>query len=101
MLACVSWIIERRLRSVGRKLSTARDDLAIAGEQLLHLADEADDAHTRSIVSDGGSAGIDYIASQRHTDAMARHRDELIATIARLESTQDDLLDQLNQRRST
>lgn len=101
MLTGVSWIIERRLRSVGRKLSQAREDLEIAKEQFLHLADEADDDRTRSIVSDGGSAGVDWAASQRHSDAMARHRDELVATIARLESTQDDLLDQLNQRGST
>ena len=102
MLADVSWFTERRLRSVGQKLARAREELAIADEQLLHLSDESDDAHIRSLVSDGGSAGLDHIEAQRHADAMARHRRDLVDTIARLEATQDELLDQLvADRKST
>lgn len=33
--------------------------------------------------------------AQRHADAMARHRAELVAAIERLEATQDELLDRL------
>ena len=58
------------------------------------------DAQVRSVVSEGGSAGLDYNEAQRHSDAMARHRSDLVDTIARLEATQDELLDQLVAKRS-
>jgi hypothetical protein len=92
-------MIERRLRGVTRRLQRARDDLSIAEEQLLHFADESDDAHIRALVADDAGAVVDHTDAQRHTDAMARHRRELVETIARLEATQDDLLDQLTARR--
>jgi len=94
-------MIERRLRSVGGKLARARADLDVAQEQLVHFADESDDASIRALVSDGGSAGLEATEAQRHTAAMTRHRDELVQTIARLEATQDELLDRLNERRSS
>lgn len=100
MLAGVSWLIERRLKGVGQKLSRAREELAIAEEQLVYLADDAADAQVRSVVAEGGSAGLDYNEAQRHSDAMARHRRDLVDTIARLEATQDELLDQLVAKRA-
>ena len=39
-------------------------------------------------ITDSGGA-------DRHARAMARHRDEVVAEIARLEATQDELLDRL------
>jgi hypothetical protein len=44
--------IERRLRSVSERLRSARDDLGVTEEQLVQLADEADDARLRSLVSE-------------------------------------------------
>ena len=35
--------IERRLRTISKQLRSARDDLAVTEEQLIQLADEADD----------------------------------------------------------
>lgn len=97
----VSWLIERRLKGVTQKLRRAREDLAVADEQLLHFAEESDDARLRSIVSDDRTAGADASDAQRHTDAMRRHRADLVETIERLERTQDELLDQLSARRSS
>ena len=96
----MSWLIERRLRGVGQRLQRAREDLAVTEEQLVQFLDEADDAHVRSLVADDRSAGLDYTEAQRHSDAMQRHRRDLVDTIAKLEATQDDLLDQLTARRS-
>ncbi|HNI35271.1 MAG TPA: hypothetical protein PLV93_07715 [Microthrixaceae bacterium] len=94
----MSWLIERRLRSVGRRLAQAREELAIAEEQLVHFADEASDAELRSIVSEAPGEALDGRSARRHSDAMARHRDELRERITRLETAQDLLLDQLSAR---
>ncbi|HAN26112.1 MAG TPA: hypothetical protein DCP95_16320, partial [Microbacterium ginsengisoli] len=44
--------IERRLRTISKQLRSARDDLAVTEEQLIQLADEADDARLRALVSE-------------------------------------------------
>lgn len=91
--------LERRLRGVGRRLEQARQDLAVTDEQLIQLADESADASLRAIVSDDLAAGAVSTDAARHRDAMARHRGDLVETIARLETQQDELLDQLSARR--
>ena len=45
-------MVERRLIEIGDRLKALRDELAIADEQLAHLADEAEDARLRSLVSE-------------------------------------------------
>ncbi|HPB45213.1 MAG: hypothetical protein M9952_12530 [Microthrixaceae bacterium] len=96
----MSWFVERRLRSVAQNLRSARDDLAVTDEQLDQLVDEAEDAALRSIVSDDRSAVLDSNDAIRHRDALVRHRQGLVDKIASLEARQDELLDEMNQRRS-
>src|SRR3954470_15194651 len=91
----VSPLIERRLIEVGDRLRGLREDLRVADEQLAQLAEEADDTRLRSLVSETPLAERDHRDAQRHADAMARHRQELATEIARLERTQDELLDRL------
>jgi hypothetical protein len=88
-------LVERRLAEVSTRLRQLRDDLAVSDEQLSHLADAADDARLRSLVSETPLADREHHDAQRHAEAMQRHRAELLAGIARLEQTQDDLLDRL------
>lgn len=88
-------LVERRLSEVATRLRQLRDDLAVSDEQLAHLAEAADDARLRSLVSETPLADRDHHDAQRHADAMQRHRADLLASIARLEQTQDDLLDRL------
>jgi chromosome segregation ATPase len=88
-------MIERRLVEVGDRLKQLRDDVRVAEEQLAHFAADADDARLRSLVSETALAEREHRDAQRHADAMQRHRDELAAEIAALETQQDDLLDQL------
>ncbi len=66
--------VERRLTEVGRRLRELRDDLRVADEQLLHLADAADDARLRSLVSETPGSGREHVEAQRHADAMRSHR---------------------------
>lgn len=72
-----------------------RDDLRISEEQLAHLAEAADDARLRSLVSETPLADREHHDAQRHADAMQRHRADLLEGIAGLEKTQDELLDRL------
>lgn len=85
--------VERRLSQVSDRLRQLRDELAVSAEQLDHLADAADDARLRSLVSETPVADHDHRQAERHAEAMRRHRAKVEAEIAQLERDQDALLD--------
>src|SRR3954447_25294284 len=88
-------LIERRLFEVAERMRALRDELRVADEQLAALADAADDARLRALVSETPLAGREHTEAQRHADAMARHRADVVAAIEKLEIRQDELLDRL------
>jgi len=88
-------LVERRLREVAGRLGQLREELAVSAEQLAHLADAADDARLRALVSETPISDRDHRQAERHADAMRRHRAAVTDEIARLEQEQDDLLDRL------
>lgn len=83
------------MRDVHARLVKTRQELAVLDEQFMHLADAADDARLRSLVSETPMAAHDFSDAQRHVDAAERARLVLRDTIRTLESRQDELLDQL------
>lgn len=93
-------IVERRLRDVGTRLKRLREELVVTDEQLLQLADEADDARIRSLVSETPSSTRDHSEAAGHADAMRRHRMAVVDEIARLEQAQDELLDRFQAGRA-
>jgi len=95
----VSFLLERRLRVIGRRLASLREELTLADEQLAHLADLTDDSRIRAMVSETPLADVEHREAERTSSAMARHRIDLIESIQRLEREQDDLLDKLSARR--
>jgi hypothetical protein len=92
-------LVERRLIDVGDRLKRLRQELAVANEQLLHFADEADDARLRALVSETPVSEREFRDAQRHAELVRRSRDEMLAEIASLEKSQDDLLDRLTKER--
>jgi uncharacterized protein (DUF3084 family) len=88
-------LLERRLDDVSSRLRALREELGVAEEQLAALAEEADEARLRALVSETPLAEREHEEAQRHADAMARHRDGLVRELADLERSQDDLLDRL------
>ena len=88
-------LVERRLSELGTRLRQLREELAVSEEQLGPLAEAADDARLRSLVSETPVADREHHDAQRHADAMQRHRADVLGQIARLEQTQDELLDRL------
>jgi hypothetical protein len=92
-------LLERRLRSIGRRIAQVREEIAVADEQLEHFTTDADDARIRALVSETPISDVEHRQAERHAAAMARHREELIETIARLEREQDELLDKISARK--
>ncbi len=88
-------LIERRLTEVHRRLQRAREELAVIDEQLAALAEAADEARLRALVSETPVAEVEHRDAQRHADAMARSRAAVLQSIAELERAQDELLDRL------
>ena len=88
-------LIERKLADVSERLKRLRGELQVADEQLAFFAEAADDARLRALVSETPLATHDHDEAQRHADAMARHRADVLASIRELERSQDELLDRL------
>lgn len=88
-------LIERRLTDLSQRLKRARQDLAVMDEQLTVMVEAADEARLRALVSETPVATKEYQQAQRHADAMERSRRTLLATIAELRKSQDELLDRL------
>jgi hypothetical protein len=88
-------LIERRLREGSSRLKRAREELALIDEQLAVMADAADEARLRALVSETPLANREYHDAQRHADAMERSRRVVLASIAELQESQDQLLDRL------
>jgi hypothetical protein len=88
-------LLERKLSRGVTLLKELREELGVVDEQLACLGEAADDARLRALVSETPVAGQEYHEAQRHADAMAGHRAELLARIERLERAQDELLDRL------
>ena len=80
---------------VNRRLKQAREDLTVLEEQLAVLAEAADEARVRALVSETPLAEHEHREAQKHADAMARSRAAALAGIAELERTLDELLDRL------
>ncbi|MEQ8716100.1 MAG: hypothetical protein RIE08_00670 [Acidimicrobiales bacterium] len=88
-------LIERRLVEVTGRLKRLREELSVAAEQLARLADDADDARLRALVSETPLADRDHRDADRHAEAMRRHHAAVVAEIRELERSQDELLDRL------
>ncbi|MBV9412162.1 MAG: hypothetical protein JO148_11240 [Acidimicrobiia bacterium] len=89
------WLVERRLSDVSARLKRLRADLQVIDEQMLFFADTADEMRMRALVSETPLADKEHHDAQKHADAMAKERENVVASIAELEKAQDELLDKL------
>ncbi|MFZ2055791.1 MAG: hypothetical protein WAV54_00070 [Acidimicrobiales bacterium] len=87
--------VERRLLEVHARLVRARQELAVAEEQLDIFLETADEARIRSLVSETPLADRDWQDAQRHAEVMSRGRDTARARVTELERVQDELLGKL------
>lgn len=89
-------MIERRLLDVSERLRRVRAELSVSEEQAHFLAEEAEDARLRALVSETPLAEKEEREAQRHAETLARHRDSLRRTIVELEDEQNALLDRMS-----
>jgi hypothetical protein len=89
------WLVEKQLSASAERLRNLRSELAVIDEQLAALADAADESRLRALVSETPLADREHSEARKHADAMAVHRQQVVASIAKLERSQDELLDRL------
>jgi hypothetical protein len=87
--------VERKLRKSTDRLRELRSELQVIDEQLAHLAEDAEDKRLRAMVADNPAAVVEDREARGHSEAMADHRRHVLDRISALESSQDDLLDEL------
>jgi len=80
---------------VSARLKRLRADLQVIDEQMLFFADAADETRLRALMSETPLADKEHHDAQKHADAMAKERANVVASIAELEKAQDELLDKL------
>lgn len=76
-------------------LVRARQELAVAEEQLDVFLETAEETRIRALVSETPLADRDWQDAQRHAKAMVRARDTASARVVELERAQDELLGKL------
>ncbi len=89
--------IERKLTAVSDELRILRSELTVLDEQLQHFVDEADDARLRSLVSETPLAAGEHREAAKAVAGIRRDREARMKKLAKLETKQDDLLDELTQ----
>ena len=89
------WLVEKQLSASAERLRSLRSELSVIDEQLAALADAADESRLRALVSETPLAGREHAEARKHAGAMALHRQQVVASITRLEQSQDQLLDRL------
>lgn len=89
------FLVERRILEVSKRLRKAREELAVADEQLGALNEVADEARIRSLVSETPLATRESQEAQRNAEAMQGARESIVSQVKRLEAELDELLDKL------
>ncbi len=89
------WLVERKLSEAAERLRQLRAELGVVDEQLVFLVDAADETRLRAMVSETPMADKEHRDTQKHADAMSRHRAQLVSQIAELQRSQDELLERL------
>ncbi len=80
---------------LSKRLRRAREELAVVDEQYRALAEAADSARVRALVSETPLAARESNEAQRHAQAMGAARDNLAHQVKRMEAEVDELLDKL------
>jgi hypothetical protein len=94
-----AWLVQRRLTQNSTRLKSLRVELAQIDEQLEVFAGDADEQAIRALVSETPGAAHEATDARKHADAMRRHRQHVVDSIAELERRQDELLDKLTAQR--
>lgn len=87
--------IERKLVETSSEIKRIQLELVVIDEQLAHFVDSADDARLRALVSETPLSSKEHRDAERTVSALRGDRESWALRCAKLESRQDELLDQL------
>lgn len=87
--------IQKGLSEVRELLAKAREELRIAEEQLLHVAETLDEAKTRSLVAETPLADREHQEAQGDYERALKARNLAVKEIEELQAEQDRLLDKM------
>lgn len=87
--------IEKKLSQTSDDLRAAREEVRVLDEQVAHFADSADDARLRAMVSETPLADREHRDAARTVAALQRDREVWQERVAKLETRQDELLDEM------
>ena len=88
-------VVERELIEAGQRLARAKEELAALDEQVAWFEEAADDARMRALVTESKTDQRELKEAERHSRAILRSREDLVAHIARLRRLQEELLEEL------
>jgi len=83
------------LRELTTRIRRTRDELAVLDEQLVVFRETADETRLQALVDESPLSRSEHAEAQRHADAHAKQREKLVAALAELERSRNDLLDRL------
>jgi hypothetical protein len=87
--------IEAKLRELTTRIRRTRDELAVLDEQLVVFREAADETRLQALVDESPLSRSEHGEAQRHAEAHGKQREKLVAALAELERSRDDLLDRL------
>ena len=88
-------LLHRKLAQSSSRLRELQEELRVVKDQLSQLVDETDELSLRALVSETPAAEFEYREAKKHSDAITRHHDKVVAEIADLETRINDLLDRM------
>ena len=88
-------VVERELIEAGQRLARAKEELFALDEQVAWFEEAADDARMRALVTESKADQRELKEAERHSQAILRSREDLVAHIARLRRLQEELLEEL------
>jgi uncharacterized coiled-coil DUF342 family protein len=88
-------LLHRKLAQSSSRLRELQEELRVVKDQMSQLVDETDELSLRALVSETPAAEFEYREAKKHSDAIARHHDKVVAEIADLEIRINDLLDRM------
>lgn len=89
--------IEKKLAQVGNELQIVREQLRVIEEQMAHFSDEAEDLRLRALVSETPLAAREHKNAARTVNGVQKDKNSKLARLKKLEESQDQLLDRLNE----
>lgn len=90
-----AWRTKRRITEITRRIARVREEITVLDAQLVVLADDAEDARVRGLVSENPVDRNDADELRRQLQSLQAVRDDAVRDVERLVVERDTLLERL------